>query len=63
MQTDLTYYNGSQPMRIDANHYPKELVTDFNDVFLSTNGKLVSNAGVVGEGTMPNSFIFDFNGY
>lgn len=48
-------------MFVKANHYPKELVTDFMDVFNSVSGKQVSTTGVVGEGTIPNAFIFRYN--
>lgn len=41
-----------------ANVYPKELVTDFMDVFNSAEGKKVSLGGVVGEGTAKNVFFF-----
>ena len=41
-----------------ANVYPKELVTDFMDVFGSAEGKKVSIGGVVGEGTAKNVFFF-----
>lgn len=48
-------------MFVKQNHYPKELVSDFNDVFNSVQGKLVSTTGVVGEGTIPNAFMFIYN--
>lgn len=58
--TDKTYNDAAcQPLKVASNHYPKELVTDFNDVFFSTNNKMVSVNGVVGEGTYPNVFVFD----
>ena len=61
--TDYTYCDSDvQPMRVASNHYPKELVTDFNDVFLSTNNKKVSSAGVVGDGTKYNLFLHDRSG-
>lgn len=48
-------------MFVKQNHYPIELVTDFMDVFNSVSGKQVSTAGVVGDGTIPNAFIFRYN--
>ena len=44
-----------------ANGYPKELVVDFMDVFNSETGKRVSKTGVVGEGTLPNIFLFPYH--
>lgn len=41
-----------------ANIYPKELVSDFEDVFDSVDGKKVSTAGIVGSGTARNAFYF-----
>ena len=45
-------------MFIKPNSYDKGLVLDFDEVFDSAQGKLVSTAGVVGEGTAKNAFIF-----
>lgn len=58
--TDKTYFDSAcQPLSVAPNHYPKELVIDFNDVFYSTNNKMVSTEGVVGDGTYPNVFMFN----
>jgi len=43
---------------VKPNNYPKEMVTDFMEVFNSAPNKKVSAQGVVGEGQIPNAFMF-----
>ena len=50
---------GSHSMFLRPNGYAKELVSDFDEVFASASGKLVSTSGVVGEGTVPNAFAWN----
>lgn len=52
-------YNDSdvQLMRLSTMPYSKSQIVDFDDVFISANGKKVSAQGVVGEGTKSNVFL------
>ena len=51
---------GNMLLRVSnsANVYPKEMVVDFNEVFVSAEGKKVSLDGIVGSGTAKNVFWF-----